>query len=116
MSRFSEIRIKNKLVDEQSLEAKHPNQAAMNNLGQKIHDKEMEVVNHVRRSLSRHSSRGSRRSDGPEQGDLGGHREMLKRGGSGNGSGSGRQALSRGASGRDSGRKGTSTARRVIEE
>ncbi|PBP25532.1 hypothetical protein BUE80_DR003552 [Diplocarpon rosae] len=116
MSRFSEIRIKNKLVDEQSLEAKHPNQAAMNILGQKIHDKEMEVVNHVRRSLSRHSSRGSRRSDGPEQGDLGGHREMLKRGSSGNGGGSGRQALSRGASGRDSSRKGTSTARRIIEE
>lgn len=116
MSRFSEIRIKNKLVDEMSLEAKHPNQAAINDLKQKIHEKEMEVVNHVRRSLSRHSSRGSRRSrsDGPEQGDLGGHREMLNRGDSGNGGG--RPALSRGASGRGSARKGTSTARKVIEE
>ncbi|KAH9212173.1 major facilitator superfamily domain-containing protein [Leptodontidium sp. 2 PMI_412] len=116
LSRFSEIRLKNKLVDEQSLEAKHPNQAAMNELKNKIHEKEMEVVNHVRRSLSRHSSRGSRRSrsDGPEQGDLGGHREMLNRGGSGNGSG--RPAVSRGASGRGSGRKGTSMARKGIEE
>ncbi|KAH7351199.1 hypothetical protein BKA65DRAFT_396391 [Rhexocercosporidium sp. MPI-PUGE-AT-0058] len=116
LSRFSEIRLKNKLVDEQSLEAKHPNQAAMNELKNKIHEKEMEVVNHVRRSLSRHSSRGSRRSrsDGPEQGDLGGHREMLNRGGSGNGTG--RPAVSRGASGRGSGRKGTSLARKGIEE
>ncbi|KAG4429632.1 hypothetical protein IFR05_014884 [Cadophora sp. M221] len=116
LSRFSEIRLKNKLVDERSLEAKHPNQAAMNELKNKIHEKEMEVVNHVRRSLSRHSSRGSRRSrsDGPEQGDLGGHREMLNRGGSGNGSG--RPAVSRGASGRGSGRKGTSMARKGIEE
>ncbi|KAI9055775.1 hypothetical protein LZ554_000716 [Drepanopeziza brunnea f. sp. 'monogermtubi'] len=116
MSRFSEIRIKNKLVDEMSLEAKHPNQAAMNDLKQKIHDKEMEVVNQVRRSLSRHSSRGSRRSrsDAPEQGDLGGHREMLNRVGSGNGSG--KPALSRGASARGSARKGTSMARMGIAE
>ncbi|CZT41651.1 uncharacterized protein RSE6_01409 [Rhynchosporium secalis] len=101
LSRFSEIRLKNKLVDEKSLEAKHPNQAAMNELAIIIHDKEIELVNTVRRSLSRHSSRGSRRSrsdnglGGPEQGDLGGHREMLSRGGSGNGSGR-PAALSRG--------------------
>ncbi|KAL2071220.1 hypothetical protein VTL71DRAFT_12455 [Oculimacula yallundae] len=117
LSRFSEIRLKNKLVDELSLEAKHPNQAAMNELANKIHDKEVELVHQVRRSLSRHSSRGSKRSrnDVPEAGDLGGHREMLHRGGSGNGSGR-PAAVSRGTSGRESARKGTSLARKGIQE
>ena len=94
MSRFSEIRKKNRLVDEKSLEAKHPNRAALEALEVKIKEKEVEVVAHIRRSLSRASSRGSRRSKldaVPEQGDLGGHREMLdSRGGSGKGSGRGR--------------------------
>jgi hypothetical protein len=94
MSRFSEIRRKNKLVDEKSLEAKHPNRAAMEAFEHRIKEKELEVIHHVRRSLSRGSSRGSRRSKldaVPEQGDLGGHREMVNtRGNSGNGSGRGR--------------------------
>jgi len=87
MSRFSEIRLKNRLVDEQSLEALHPNHQMMIDVKQKIKEKESEMVHHVRRSLSRASSRGSRMSmfsdEGgraaagiPEQGDLGGHREM----------------------------------------
>ena len=88
MSRFSEIRRKNKLVDQNSLEAKHPNRAALGSLEKKIKEKEMELVHHVQRSLSRNSSRRSDRSrlnDIPEQGDLGGHREMISRGPSGNG-------------------------------
>ncbi|PMD30245.1 MFS general substrate transporter [Hyaloscypha variabilis F] len=103
MSRFSEIRKKNKLVDEKSLEAKHPNRAALEALETKLKEKEAEVVAHVRRSLSlsRASSRASRRSKlgaVPEQGDLGGHREMLdSRGGSGrSGKGSGRGKGSKG--------------------
>lgn len=116
LSRFSEIRRKNRLIDERSLEAKHPNQAAIQDLGKKIYDNHVEAVDTVRRSLSRHSSRGSRmsRSDVPEQGDLGGHREMLKRGGSGNGGA--RPGMSTGGSGRGSGQKGTSLARKGIEE
>jgi hypothetical protein len=110
MSRFSEIRRKNKLVDEKSLEAKHPNRAAMEDVRQYVQTKEYELRHKVSHSLSRHGSRGSRTSkmsDGPEQGDLGGHREMLNRRGSGKGS-------RRGALG--SQRKGTSMARKGIEE
>lgn len=107
MSRFSEIRKKNKLVDENSLEANHPNRAAFLSFERKIKEKEEEIVHHVRRSLSRHSSRGSRGSDrpGPEQGDLGGFREM---GGGG--------SLQRHRSGKGSRNRGTSTARRKISE
>jgi hypothetical protein len=99
LSRFSEIRKKNRLVDEKSLEAKHPNRAAMEALENKIREKEMEVVHHVRRSLSRASSRASRRSkldSVPEQGDLGGHREMVgSRGNSGKGLSRGRGSKGR---------------------
>ena len=92
MSRFSEIRKKNHLVDQKSLEAKHPNLAALRDVEKKIKEKEMEVVHHIRQSLSRGSSRRSRISDQGqgesykmnELGDLGGHREMLH---PGNGSG-----------------------------
>lgn len=109
MSRYSEIRMKNKLVDENSLEARHPNRAAMQSFENRIKEKEQEIVINVRRSLSRHSSRGSRQSRQsyvqPEQGDLGGFREIgggsLKRDRSGNGSRRG---------------KGTSTARNKIDE
>jgi MFS family permease len=96
MSRFSEIRKKNELVDETSLEAKHPNLAAIEAFENKIKEKELEVIHQLRRSISRGSSRGSKRENPqldavPEQGDLGGHREMLNsRGGSGNGLGRGR--------------------------
>lgn len=109
MSRFSEIRQKNKLVDEKSLEAKHPNRAAMANVRQFVQAKEHELRHKVSQSLSRNGSRGSRqskKSDAPEQGDLGGHTEMLNRGGSGTGS---RKALG-------SGRKGVGMATKVIKE
>jgi hypothetical protein len=92
MSRFSEIRKKNHLVDQKSLEAKHPNLAALRDVEKKIKEKEMEVVRHIRHSLSRGSSRRSRISDRGEgetcrinePSDLGGHHEMLH---PGNGSG-----------------------------
>jgi hypothetical protein len=96
MSRFSEIRKKNRLVDEKSLEAKHTNRAAMEAFENKIREKELEVIHHVRPSISRGSSRDSRRENSqvdavPEQGDLGGHRKMLNsRSASGNGLGRGR--------------------------
>jgi hypothetical protein len=99
LSRFSEIRIKNKLVDSNSLEAKHPNRAAFMSFEKRIKEKEEEIVHHVRRSLSRHSSGGSRRSDPPEQGDLGGFREMggevISRERSGNGRGSKKERVRR---------------------
>jgi hypothetical protein len=99
MSRFSEIRLKNKLVDEKSLEAKHPNRAALEAFEDKIKEKEVEIVRHVKGSLSRASSKGSRRSNlgaVPEQGDLGGHHEMLdSRGNSGKGVGRGKGSKGR---------------------
>lgn len=82
MSRFSEIRRKNRLIDEQSLEARHPNHQMMMDVKQKIKEKEEEVLHHVRTSLSRHSSRRSlfsNESQGQgmaEQADLGGHVEI----------------------------------------
>jgi hypothetical protein len=95
LSRYEEIRRKNRLVDENSLEAKHANRAALQAFEQKIQQKEQEIVNHIRRSLSRHSSRGSKRSDTlervPEQLDLSGHVEIasgIKRSGNGSGRGS----------------------------
>ena len=92
MSRFSEIRKRNHLVDQKSLEANHPNLAALKSMEKKIKEKEMEVVHHIRQSLSRGSSRRSRNSDRGhgesyvmnESADLGGHQEMLH---PGNGSG-----------------------------
>jgi hypothetical protein len=56
MSRFSEIRRKNRLVDEQSLEARHPNHQLLADVKLMIHD-ERKIVHNVGRSLSRHSSR-----------------------------------------------------------
>lgn len=114
LSRFSEIRIKNKLVDNDSLEAKHPNRAAFQVFEKKIKEKEEEVVHHVRRSLSRHSSRGSRRSDVPvvaeEPSDLGGFRDM------------GGEVMARNRSGKGSGKRGSrreqirqSSRRRISE-
>jgi hypothetical protein len=99
LSRFEEIRRKNRLVDENSLEAKHANRAALQAFEQKIQQKEQEIVNNIRRSLSRHSSRGSKRSDAPlervpEQRDLGGHVEIapgIRKSGNGSGRGSGRK-------------------------
>jgi hypothetical protein len=91
LTRWSEIRRKNRLVDEQSLEAKHPNLVALEDAREKLREAEQRVIHNVRRSLSRASSRGSRgsrRSDNetrlPEGGDLGGHREMLSPSGNGN--------------------------------
>ncbi|TVY21646.1 hypothetical protein LARI1_G000719 [Lachnellula arida] len=81
LSRWSEIRQKNRLVDEQSLEAKHPNLTALENARDKLKETELQVRHTVRRNLSRKSSKESRRSDKggsqSESGDLGGHREMM---------------------------------------
>jgi len=90
LTRWSEIRRKNHLVDQQSLEAKHPNLVALESARDKIKETEQQVRNNIRRSLSRGSSRGSRgsrKSDNgtrqPESGDIGGHREMLSPSGNG---------------------------------
>jgi MFS family permease len=114
LSRFSEIRRKNKLVDQNSLEAKHPNLAMVRDVEVRIREVEREVVGVVRRSLSREGSRRSKYSKGsdegveiegprgesyrmvgvpsplaspPVAGDLGGFTEIteIARGGSGNG-------------------------------
>jgi hypothetical protein len=95
MTRWSEIRRKNHLVDQNTLEAKHPNLAVIRDVEDRIKAAEEEIIHHVRTSLSRHTlsrnnSRRSKRSyrsddeagytgepgDG-EFSDLGGHREML---------------------------------------
>ncbi|RKF57325.1 hypothetical protein OnM2_075004 [Erysiphe neolycopersici] len=52
MSRFSEIRKKNKLIDQMKLESKHPNRNALNVLERRIKEMEMEIVHNIRRSLS----------------------------------------------------------------
>ena len=88
MTRWSEIRLKNHLVDQNALEAKHPNLAAIRDVHQRIKAAEEEIIHHVHRSISRHSlsrnSSRSKRSDRSyEQGDLGGHRELLHPSGSG---------------------------------
>ena len=87
LSRFSEIRLKNRLIDEQSLEARHPNQQMMLDVRQKIKEKEEEVLHHVKTSISRHSSLRSVFSDesrrvATEKGDLGGFVEVDIREGS----------------------------------
>lgn len=97
MSRFSEIRKKNRLVDEQSLEARHLNQLIIEEIKAKLKEKEEEIVHHVRRSLSRHSSRGSWRSDSGykdrlEQGDLAGFRDVGGPSGLRSGKGSARRS------------------------
>jgi hypothetical protein len=84
MTRWSEIRRKNHLVDQNTLEARHPNLAVIRDVEHRIKAAEEEIIHHVRRSISRHSlsrnsSRRSKRSDRSydQQADLGGHREML---------------------------------------
>ncbi|KAH8687778.1 major facilitator superfamily domain-containing protein, partial [Tricladium varicosporioides] len=88
LTRWSEIRRKNLLVDSQSLEAKHPNLAVLEDVKERIKEKEEEIVSNTRRSLSRLSSGRSRRSDNRtyEAGDLGGHVEMVQPFRSGKGS------------------------------
>ncbi|TVY31121.1 hypothetical protein LHYA1_G000039, partial [Lachnellula hyalina] len=87
LSRWSEIRQKNRLIDEQSLEARHPNLLALENARDRLKETEVQVRHNVRRNLSRGNSRESRRSDKggsqSESGDLGGHREMLSSAGKG---------------------------------
>ncbi len=109
MTRFSEIRGKNKLVDENSLEAKHPNRVALMRFEQKIKEKQQEIVGHARRSLSRSGSRESRGSKEREsgeqqldQGALGGFRDVGR--------------VSRGPSAGNGGVKGTNMSRRRIIE
>jgi len=84
MTRWSEIRRKNLLVDQNTLEAKHPNLAVIRDVEDRIKAAEEEMLHHVRRSLSlsRNSSRRSKRSNPSyeEPGDLGGHREMSGKG------------------------------------
>lgn len=93
MSRFSEIRRKNCLIDASSLEAAHPNLAAMeiieHKLSQTAHELEhkisqtrLDLTQHLKQTLSREGSRRSKQSDrsGGEAdlapGDLGGFRIM----------------------------------------
>lgn len=81
MSRFSEIRLKNRLIDEQSLEARHLNHQMVLDVKQKIKEKEEEVLHHVKTSISRHSSLRSvfsteSRRGAAAQGDLGGFVEV----------------------------------------
>jgi hypothetical protein len=81
MTRWTEIRNKNHLVDKDSLEAQHPNLAAMRNLEEKIRRKESEIAESIRK-MSREDGRRGRRSQQAqmesyeidEGGDLGGHR------------------------------------------
>ena len=84
LSRWSEIRRKNHLVDQSSLEAKHPNIATLVD----IEDRIKSSAESIRDRLSREGSLRSRRSASSqplesyklgEPGDLGGHREMLAR-------------------------------------
>jgi hypothetical protein len=99
MTRWSEIRRKNHLVDSNTLESKHPNLAVIRDVEHRIKAAEEEIMHNVRRSISRHSlqSRRSKRSDRSYEhpGDLGGHREMLHPQGSGNGSGKRQRGKSR---------------------
>lgn len=64
MSRFSEIRKKNKLIDQMSLEAKYPNRNAIDSLEHRIKEMEKEFIHNFRRSVSI-TSRDSRRSEEP---------------------------------------------------
>ncbi|POS86888.1 hypothetical protein EPUL_001050, partial [Erysiphe pulchra] len=75
MSRFSEIRKKNKLIDQMSLEAKHPNRNAINSLERRIKEMEMEIVHNVRRSLSV-TSKDSHKGEEPETSANTGRRDL----------------------------------------
>ncbi|CCU76975.1 MFS transporter [Blumeria hordei DH14] len=59
LSRYSEIRKRNRLIDKMSFEAAHPNRNAMANLERKIKEKEADVRRSIIRSMSQ-SSFGSR--------------------------------------------------------
>ena len=90
MTRWTEIRLKNHLVDQNALEAQHPNLAVIRDVEDRIKEKEHEMLQYVRHSISRHnlsrnSSRRSKRSDRSDDqaGDLGGHREILRQSGKG---------------------------------
>ncbi|KAF4636191.1 hypothetical protein G7Y89_g1885 [Cudoniella acicularis] len=90
LTRWSEIRQKNHLVNQISLEAKRPDLTVTEDVKEKIKEMEEEMVHDIRGSVSRMSSRGSRQSDYEnrnsryaETGDLGGHREMISQSGNG---------------------------------
>ncbi|KAI1002929.1 hypothetical protein K3495_g5274 [Podosphaera aphanis] len=68
MSRYSEIRKKNRLIDKTSLEARHPNRNALNSW-------ESELKRNIRRSASR-SSRDSHRRDALDQSGPGKHKNI----------------------------------------
>ncbi|RDW83002.1 hypothetical protein BP5796_04493 [Coleophoma crateriformis] len=116
LSRWSEIRKKNRLIDETSLEANHPNLAAIGSVRDKMMEEKEEIAERVSRemdralemvSISRSGSRaGSRKSeDGhgvSDAGDLGGnvevtvehHARSMKKPSSGVGSGGSRRRVS----------------------
>ena len=85
MTRWSEIRRRNHLVDQNAFEAKHPNLAVMKDVQHQVKAAEDHIMHHVRRSISHvslscstnHRSKRSDRSYEQLQGDLGGHSEML---------------------------------------
>lgn len=94
MSRWSEIRKKNHLIDQNSLEAKHPNIAIVRAIEDRIREKEKEITESIRHRLSREGSRRSKQSSESQQlesyrmtepGPLGGHREMMSDHGIGRG-------------------------------
>jgi hypothetical protein len=86
LSRWSEIRRKNHLVDQNSLEAKHPNIATLVDIEDRIKSENKELADSIVGRLSREGSRRSKKSSSSqplesyrmgEQGDLGVHREMM---------------------------------------
>ena len=84
LSRWSEIRRKNHLVDRNSLEAKHPNIATLVDIEDRIKSSAGSIKSRLSGEGSRRSKRSSRSLEGyrmgmAEQGDLGGHREILAR-------------------------------------
>lgn len=77
MSRWSEIRRKNRLVDESSYEARHPNLATLEDVRKEIRDKNLGSLrkNESRRSRRSHLSQGS---EEPGDGESG-HGDMGER-------------------------------------
>ncbi|KAL3422960.1 hypothetical protein PVAG01_04707 [Phlyctema vagabunda] len=86
MSRWSEIRKKNRLIDEQSLEAKHPNLAVLDVVRAVVSEQQEQVTERVSKEMERIIDRvspsrsGSRRSNRrlSDAGDLGGNVQVVK--------------------------------------
>lgn len=93
LTRWTEIRNKNHLVDQNSLEAEHPNIAAIRHLEKRIKRKESEIAESIRKMSKEDGWKGRRSQQAQmnsyeldEGGDTGGHRHM---------SGKGRQSRSK---------------------